>query len=136
MNMTPSCTHGTNGQAVAESLRDPSKELRSLIPDVYSGFARLSKAAMADGELPTSTKELIALAFAINAQCDGCIAAHARSAARLGVSRQAVAEVAGIAIMMMGGPGTVYGARALDAFDEYSSSGRYSTEDSAPSPAS
>lgn len=136
MNMTSSCTHGTNGQAVAESLRDPSKELRSLIPDVYRGFARLSKAAMTDGELPATTKELIALAFAINAQCDGCIASHARSAAKLGVSRQAIAEVAGIAIMMMGGPGTVYGARALDAFDEYASSGRYARQDATPSPPS
>lgn len=130
MNTSTPCTHGANGQTVADSLRDPSKELRSLIPEVYRGFARLSQAAMADGELSAATKELIAISFAISAQCDGCIASHARSAARLGVARQAVAEVAGIAIMMMGGPGTVYGARALDAFDEYSATGRYSQKES------
>ena len=77
---------------------------------------------MAAGELDMKTKELVALAIAITKQCDGCVAAHARGAARRGASRSEVAEVAGVAIMMNGGPGTVWGPRALEAFDQFSGS--------------
>ncbi|MFV0428372.1 MAG: carboxymuconolactone decarboxylase family protein [Arachnia sp.] len=101
-----------------EELREPSKQLRQLIPDVYAGFSALSQAAMSEGELPVATKELIALACAVVKRCDGCIGSHARSAARAGVTEQEVAEAIGVTVLMDGGPGTVYGPRALEAFLE------------------
>jgi AhpD family alkylhydroperoxidase len=103
---------------IQEALRGPAKELRSLIPEVLRGFVQLSVAAMAPGELSVGEKELIALSIATTRQCDGCIVAHAKNAAREGVSRQAVAEAMGVVIAMNGGPGTVYGPRALQAYDE------------------
>jgi AhpD family alkylhydroperoxidase len=84
-----------------------------------SAYAGLSRAAMAEGAVPTKTKELIALAIAITRECDGCIASHARSAVRRGVTAQEVAEAIGVAIMMNGGPGTVWGPRAWAAYQEY-----------------
>ena len=51
--------------------------------------------------------------------CDGCIASHARGAVRAGASKQEAADAIGVAIMMHGGPGTVYGARAFAAFCEF-----------------
>lgn len=104
---------------VQDELRQPAKELRAMIPEVLKSYGSLHHAAMADGELNTSTKELIALAVAVALKCDGCIAAHARGAARAGVSRQAIAEAIGVTILLCGGPGTVYGPRALEAFDEF-----------------
>ena len=101
-------------------LAGPSRELRAEIPEVYEAFLSLSGAAMAEGALPALTKELIALAIAITRECDGCVASHARGAARAGATRQQVAEVAGVAILMNGGPGTVWGPRALEAFDQFS----------------
>lgn len=95
------------------------RELRRLIPDVYKGFGELSTAALADGEVSKKTKELIALGIAVAEQCDGCIAAHAHSAVKVGLTRQEVAEAIGVAILMCGGPGTVYGPRALAAYDEF-----------------
>ncbi len=74
---------------------------------------------MASGALPAKTKELIALAIAVTRECDGCIASHARAAAKAGATTQEVAETMGVAILMNGGPGTVWGPRALDAFEEY-----------------
>jgi AhpD family alkylhydroperoxidase len=65
-------------------------------------------------------KELIALSIAITRECDGCIAAHARGAARQGATQAEVAEAIGVAVMMNGGPGTVWGPRALVAFQEVS----------------
>lgn len=107
------------GSDVQAALREPSRELRHAIPDVYEGYKRLHDAALADGALDTKTKELIALAIAVTRQCDGCIAAHAKAAVRQGVTAQEAAEAIGVAIAMNGGPGTVYGPRAYAAVREY-----------------
>ena len=103
---------------VREELREPALALRGLIPEVMRGYAELSRAAMAPGELSVATKELLALVIAVTRECDGCIVAHARSAVRAGVTREGLAEAMGVAIMMNGGPGTVWGPRALRAYDE------------------
>jgi AhpD family alkylhydroperoxidase len=100
-------------------LNGAGRQLREKIPDIYAGYVRMSAAAMADGELPVRMRELIALAIAVTRECDGCIAAHARGAARQGASEQEVAEALGVAIMMNGGPGTVWAPRAYAAFREF-----------------
>jgi AhpD family alkylhydroperoxidase len=104
---------------IHDELKAAGRKLRDAIPDVYSGYARTSAAAMADGELPAKVKELIALAIAVTRECDGCVAAHARGAAGRGATAQEVAEALGVAILMNGGPGTVWGPRAFAAFQEY-----------------
>jgi AhpD family alkylhydroperoxidase len=106
---------------VQEDLRGPWRELRQAIPDVITARAALSSAVMSEGALPARTKELIALSIAVTRECDGCIAAHARGAVRRGASREEVAEMIGVAISMNGGPATVWGARALAAYDEFAS---------------
>ena len=73
---------------------------------------------MAPGELDVGTKELLALVIAITRECDGCIVAHSRGAVRHRITRQQVAEAIGVAIAMNGGPGTVWGPRALRSYDE------------------
>ena len=95
------------------------RHLREAIPDVYVGYARLHSAAMSDGALPAQIKELIALAIAVTRECDGCVTAHARGAARRGASAEEVAEAMGVAILMNGGPGTVWGPRAYAAFEQF-----------------
>jgi AhpD family alkylhydroperoxidase len=103
---------------VREELSPPAIALRALIPEVMRGYGELSRAAMAPGELSGATKELLAIVIAITRECDGCIVSHARSAVRAGVTRQALAEAIGVAISMNGGPGTVWGPRALRSYDE------------------
>ncbi len=107
------------GHDVQAALAPISRELRELIPDVYKGFGGLHAAAFKAGALDAKTKELVALAIAITTHCDGCIAAHAKGAARNGASEQEVAELIGVTISMNGGPGTVYGPRAFAAFREF-----------------
>ena len=105
-------------------LTSAGRELRDAIPEVYSGYAKLSAAAMGDGgKLPAKMRELIALAIAVTRECDGCIAAHARGAADQGATAQEVAEALGVAILMNGGPGTVWGPRAYAAFQEFTAQG-------------
>jgi AhpD family alkylhydroperoxidase len=109
----------THGRAVQEELREPARALRREIPDVYEGYRQLHAAAFAPGALDAKTKELVALAIAVSTQCDGCIASHARGAARERATPAEVAEALGVAIALNGGPGTVYGARAFAAFQEF-----------------
>jgi AhpD family alkylhydroperoxidase len=103
---------------IREELRQPALELRGLIPEVMKNYGAMASAAMAEGELSVATKELIALAIAITRECDGCMVAHARGCVRASVTRQQVAEMIGVAITLNGGPGTVWGPRALRVFDE------------------
>lgn len=95
------------------------RELRDRIPDVYSGFNELHKAAFADGALSPAFKELIAVAIAVADECDGCIASHARNAVRHGATEEEFAEMLGVVILMTGGPGTVYGPKALAAYKDF-----------------
>ncbi|MBN9672910.1 carboxymuconolactone decarboxylase family protein [Roseibium aggregatum] len=92
-------------------------EVRKGIPNAAKGFGALAGAAMKDGAIDAKTKELIALAIGITARCDGCLAYHARAAARLGANRQEILEVIGVAVYMGGGPSMIYGSEALAAFD-------------------
>jgi AhpD family alkylhydroperoxidase len=109
----------TYGKAVREDLRVPTRELRHAIPQVYAGYRELHDAALAAGALDTRTKELIALAIAVSKECDGCIAAHAHAAVLHGATPAQAAEAIGVTFLMNGGPATVYGARAFDAFQEF-----------------
>ncbi len=108
-----------HGQDVLDGLKPHTRSLRERIPDVYAGFAQMHKASMAPGDLDTKTKELIALAIGISKQCDGCIASHARGLVRAGGTAQEAAEAIGVAILMNGGPATVYGPRAMAAVEEF-----------------
>jgi AhpD family alkylhydroperoxidase len=99
-------------------LRGPAHALREHIPEVIGAYASMQRAALADGALPAKVKELIALAIAVTRECDGCVGAHALGAARRGATEEEVAEAMGVAVMMNGGPGTVWGPRALAAFKE------------------
>jgi AhpD family alkylhydroperoxidase len=109
----------STAREIHDELKVSGRRLRAAIPGVYAGYAALHGAAMGDGALPARVKELIALAIAASKECDGCVAAHARSAARQGVTAAEVAEAMGVVILMNGGPGTVWGPRALAAFEEF-----------------
>lgn len=104
---------------VLDDLNPKHRALRQMIPDVYSGFGEMSRAALASGVVDWKIKELIAMVIGVVYGCDGCIASHARGAVRAGATKQEAAEVIGVSILMAGGPATIYGARAYDAFCEF-----------------
>lgn len=90
-------------------------------PKPMQGFQSLMGAASASGQLDTKTKELMALAIAITQHCEGCITFHTRQAIGHGASREECAEAIAVAVEMGGGPAVVYGAQALEAYDDLSS---------------
>jgi AhpD family alkylhydroperoxidase len=104
---------------VRKELAEPARRLREGIPDVIGAYATMQREVLEDGALSAKVKELIALAIGATKECDGCIAAHGLGAARHDATEAEVAEVMGVVILMNGGPGTVWGARALDAYREF-----------------
>lgn len=91
------------------------------IPQTVKGFGMMGQAAKADGALSEKTKELIALGIAIATRCDSCIGFHVRSLVRLGTTRQEFCEALAMATYMGGGPSYAFSAKALQAYDLYSS---------------
>jgi AhpD family alkylhydroperoxidase len=103
--------------------RDHTARSRTLMKDggePLRAFRTLAGAVGKDGALAHKHKELIALAIAVAVRCEGCIVFHTRSCVRLGVSREELIEMLGVAVEMGGGPSVVYGAQALECFDAMS----------------
>lgn len=92
--------------------------LKEASPEVMGAFGDLHKTNVKDGALTVKEKELIALGIAIATRCEGCILSHMNLLIKEGVSRDEVIETINTAVMMSGGPGTVYGGKALAYFDE------------------
>lgn len=107
-----------HSETVLQELREPTRSLRHAIPQTWTGFLALHDSAMAEGQVPARLKEAAALAISVVKRCDGCIAYHARAAARAGATPAEVAELLGVALLMDGGSASVYAPRAWEAFNE------------------
>lgn len=91
------------------------------IPQTVKGFGQMGQAAKADGALSEKTKEFIALGIAIATRCDSCIGFHIRSLVRLNATREELTEALAMATYMGGGPSFAYSAKALEAYDQFTS---------------
>ncbi|HKE72483.1 MAG TPA: carboxymuconolactone decarboxylase family protein [Acidimicrobiales bacterium] len=100
-------------------MRAPTEHLRQMIPGAWAAFTGLQDEAMAGGEVPRRLKEAAALAIAVVERCDGCIASHAKAAARAGATPDEVAEMLAVALLMDGGTASVYAPRAWEAYVEF-----------------
>src|ERR1700760_2749828 len=95
------------------------EELSQLSSDTVKGYVGLSSAGQKTNLLGAKTRELIALAVAVTARCDGCITVHTEAAIRQGATREEIAEALGVAITVNAGAALVYSTRVTDAFKEY-----------------
>jgi AhpD family alkylhydroperoxidase len=109
---------------VIDELKEPTRSLSAAIPETWAGFVALHQHAVGDGALPAKVKELMALAIAVVKHCDGCIAYHAKAAARRGATEDEVAEALGVALLMDGGTASVYAPRAWSAYREFAATSR------------
>ncbi len=109
----------TNYVEYHQHLEERLGQLGQELPGPMSGFARLHKKAVEEGVLNAKTKELMALAISIAVRCDGCIAYHVHDAVKAGATRAELLETIGVAILMGGGPASMYAAHALDAIDQF-----------------
>ncbi|MFM2347156.1 MAG: hypothetical protein RL654_1909 [Pseudomonadota bacterium] len=110
--------------------RDISRQLaglRQTQKGTMQGFGALAAASMAEGALSEKHKELIATAIAVSQRCAGCIGFHVKSLIRLGTTRAEFEEMLGVAIYMGGGPALMYGAEALQAWEQFASASALAT---------
>lgn len=80
-------------------------------------FKGLTESASRDGKVSSAMKEVIAVAIAAARGCEDCILYHVNEAKAHGADRETLVEVLAVTVEMSGGPGTVYAAKALEAYD-------------------
>ena len=102
-----------------KSLEESLAQLGREIPGPMTGFARLHKKSVEEGALSSKVKEMMALAVSIAIGCEGCIAYHVHDAVGAGATRQELLETIGVGILMGGGPGSIHGAHALEAVEQF-----------------
>ena len=95
--------------------------LQKEIPDTFAGFGKMGQAAKTPGALDEKTKEFIALGIAISTRCDSCIGFHVKSLVRLHATREELTDALAMCSYMGGGPSVAYSAKALAAYDEFTS---------------
>ena len=95
------------------------KEIGQLSPDTIKGYIELSSAGQKKNLLGAKTRELIALAVAVTARCDGCITVHTEAAIKNGATKDEIAEALGVAAAVNAGAALVYSARVMDASKKY-----------------
>ena len=100
-------------------LRAPLRELRHHIPEAWDGFLQLAKHAEQDGAILARVKEAFTVAIAVTHGCEGCIAHHAKAAAKAGTTEQELAEALAVALLMGGGPASMYLPVAWAAYKEF-----------------
>lgn len=102
---------------ISDRLRDAQRRIGTFSkasPELFGGFARVSKAATAAGSFTSAQKELIAVAIAVSKGCEDCILYHVDAALGHGAREQELVEVLEVAVEMGGGPAVMYGAKALE----------------------
>lgn len=110
----------TDFAKLARDVDQGQKELFQAATEEMEAFSQFYRKTTAEGVIGKKTKELISLAISVATKCEGCIAIHARGAARHGATEEEVADALMVAVEMAGGPGAVYSAKALRAFREFS----------------
>ena len=105
---------------VGRELHAGMAELGEVEPTAMKAFGALMEATVGtEGALSVKVKELIALAIAITVRCDGCIAHHVNAVIEAGATYEELIETIGVAQFMGGGPATVYGVEAMQAWEQF-----------------
>ncbi len=89
-------------------------------PKILGAFHHFMETSEGDGKLDKKTKELIALALAVKAQCKYCIGYHVKNCLDLGVSEEEMLEASWVAVLMGGGPSLMYMQLVKDAIEQLS----------------
>lgn len=106
--------------AFMETTVDDITTMSKEMPETVKGFNLMGAAAKKSGALDEKTKEIMALGIAIATRCDSCIGFHVKSLIRLEITREELCEALAMATYMGGGPSYAYSAKALKAFDQFS----------------
>lgn len=108
--MNSAASHYQNWPTVMKSMKEAA-------PQIGGGFGGMFQKLMGEGALSVREKELIALAIGMALRCEPCIYAHTEKAVKAGATREQLVELAGVVVVMQGGPGYVHVPELMDAMD-------------------
>ncbi len=105
------------------SSADIARKRRELAPEPLKAFKAFSAAVFADGALPATTKQLIAVAVAHVTQCPYCIKGHTAEALKHGASEAQIMEAIWVAAEMRAGGAYAHSTLALDTMQHVHDAG-------------
>jgi AhpD family alkylhydroperoxidase len=111
----------TNAAEFYESWPRTMSTMKQRAPEIGKAFGPFFMQLMKDGALSNREKELVALGIGIALRCEPCIYTHVEKCLKAGATSEQVMEVAGVAVMMQGGPAYTYTpivAAAVQHFEE------------------
>ncbi|MCI6610169.1 MAG: carboxymuconolactone decarboxylase family protein [Ezakiella sp.] len=95
-----------------------NKNLIKAAPEMMKSFGDLHAVYEADSATSIVEKEMVAIGISITIKCIPCMLAHITTFKKVGGTREQLVDVVKTCILMNGGPGTAYGAKALAMYDE------------------
>ena len=107
----------SNAKTHYETWSDTMKSMKEKAPQLGPAFGGMFQKLMADGALSSLDKEMLAVAIGMALRCEPCLYAHVEKAVKLGATREQLTELAGVVVMMQGGPGYVYVPKLMEAMD-------------------
>jgi AhpD family alkylhydroperoxidase len=91
-------------------------------PSETEAFFNFMQTAEAGPALDMKTKELINVGIAVSAQCEWCIAFHAKAALDAGAVKDEIMTAGFMAVLMHGGPALMYMMHLAKALEEFADS--------------
>lgn len=88
-------------------------------PEETQAFFNFMQKAEAGPALDMKTKELINVGISVSAQCEWCIAFHAKNAIEAGATKDEIMTAGFMAVLMHGGPALMYMMRLAEALREF-----------------
>lgn len=88
--------------------------LKTHQPESFGALSNLAKVVMKEGALTARTKELMAIALSIAANCEPCVKIHTRRALQLGATAAEISETVAVAVLMLGGPADVWPVKIIE----------------------
>lgn len=107
----------TNAKSHYERWPGVMGNMKAQAPDIARGFGGMYQKLMGEGALTVREKELIAIGIGMAVRCEPCIFAHVEKAVQAGATREQLLEMAGVVVMMQGGPAYVHVPELLDAME-------------------
>lgn len=101
-----------------------ARKRRELAPQTLDAFKAFSAQVFAEGALPVTTKQLIAVAVAHVTQCPYCIRGHTEAALRHGASEAQIMEAIWVAAEMRAGGAYAHSALAIDTMHAHAEAAR------------
>ena len=87
-------------------------------PEQMHAFHNFMEAVEKDSALKKKDKALIAIACAVVAKCEWCVAFHVKGALEAGATKEEILESAWVGVMMGGGPSLMYSQGVLKALED------------------